>query len=82
MGERFRMRMYDFSVDIFAIAFSILLGLVTIGLIQSMSGVELRPVWQWSILIGVMLVIAMLILFVSIAVKKRELATKDKLPLI
>ncbi len=82
VGERFRMRMYDFSVDTFAVAFLYLLGLVGVGLSQSISGVEFAPLWQWSILIFVMFALAVTILFTSIALKKRELATKKKLPLI
>lgn len=82
VGERFRMRMYDFSVDTFAAAFLIFLGLVSVGMIQSATGVELEAVWQWSILIGVMLVLAVAILFISRAIKKRELKIKKKLPLI
>lgn len=82
VGERFRMRMYDFSVDTFAVAFLYLLGLVSVGIFQSISGVKLAPLWQWSILIVVMLALAVTILFISMAIKKRELATKKKLPLI
>lgn len=42
--------------------------------------IEDRP--RGSILIGVMLALAVTILFISMAVKKRELTTKKKLPLI
>lgn len=80
IGERFRMRMYDFSVDTFAVAFLYFLGLLTVGLIQSVGNVELAPVWQWTILISAMLIIAVVVLLISMAFKSREIASKKKLP--
>lgn len=82
VGERFRMRMYDFSVDTFAAAFLIFLGLMSVALIQAASGIELNPVWQWIILISTMLILGVITLFVSRSVRKRELKGGKELPLV
>lgn len=81
-GEKFRMRMYDFSVDTFAVAFLYILGLTGVGLIQLMSGVELTPAWQWIILVVIMLIIAILTFLTSNLLKIKEQKNKGELPII
>lgn len=57
VSERFRMKMFDWSIDIFGAAFLYFVGLVTTGAIESIPGVNLGRMEPWVVASVIILVI-------------------------
>jgi len=81
VSERFRMSMFDWSIDFFGAAFLYFIGLMITGAIEIIFEVKLGTVWSWAVLIGaIVAVIATLLVFERHVSPK--IAKKQNLPRI
>lgn len=78
-SERFRMRMFDLSVDFFGFAFLLFIGLLIAGMIDSIPGVELGVVWTWIVVIAVMIFFIGTLLIFEYRSRSR-MSTKGRIP--
>ena len=78
--ERFRMRMFDWSIDIFGFAFLYFISLLATGLLEKALSVQFSELWTWVTVIGILLIEILIVSIMSRLAKSQE-STK-KLPMI
>ena len=74
--ERFRMRMFDWSVDVFGFAFLCFISLFAIGGLQEIFNIRFDEFWTWIIVIGLIAIEMIIAWTVGYIAKSRELKTK------
>lgn len=82
VSERFRMRLFDWSIDIFGAALLYFISSLITNQINTVFRLELGSILFWVLLIGVMLVSGLLILLISNKIGKKDLYPKKYLPKI
>lgn len=76
--ERFRRRMFDWSVDVFGFAFLYFMSLLITGVIEKIFNIKFDEFWIWAIVISILVVEMVIIAILSNMAKSRE--SKKKLP--
>jgi len=76
--ERSRMRMFDWSVDVFGFAFFSFISLVVTGFIEKIFNIKFSEFWAWIVVIGILLIEMVVVAILSHIAKSRE--SKKKIP--
>ena len=77
-GERFRMSMFDWSVNIFGFAILFFVGLLLTGAFEKMFNIELGGVWTWLAVFVATIIIGVVIILLGRFVGRYQ--SKKKLP--
>lgn len=76
--ERFRMRIFDWSTDVFGFVFLCFISMITTGLLEKIFNKKFNELYTWIVVIGILILEMAIATILSHVTKSRE--SKKKLP--
>lgn len=77
-GERFRMRLFDWSIDVFGAAFLYFIASLVTNQINTIYRLDVKSISFWIMFVAIMLIIGLLILLITYLVTKRAPSQSKK----